>query len=48
MHKYYDFMICGCYLYFTSHSIIEAMHVYACDKRHKCCRYARRILRYSS
>lgn len=33
MPKYYDFMICGYYLYFTSHCIIEAMHVYASDKR---------------
>ena len=28
----YDFMICGYYLYFTSHCIIEAMHVRASDK----------------
>lgn len=33
MPKYYDFMICGYYLYFTSHCIIEAMHVHASDKR---------------
>ena len=26
MPKYYDFMICGYYLYFTSHCIVEAMH----------------------
>lgn len=26
-------MICGYYLYFTSHCIIEAMHVHASDKR---------------
>ena len=32
MPKYYDFMICGYYLYFTSHCIIEAMHVHASDK----------------
>ena len=25
MPKYYDFMICGYYLYFTSHCIVEAM-----------------------
>ena len=33
MPKYYDFMICGYYLYFTSHCIVEAMHVHASDKR---------------
>lgn len=33
MPKYFDFMICGYYLYFTSHCIVEAMHVYASDKR---------------
>lgn len=33
MPKYYDYMICGYYLYFTSHCIIEAMHVHASDKR---------------
>lgn len=33
MPKYFDFMICGYYLYFTSHCIIEAMHVHASDKR---------------
>lgn len=32
MPKYYDFMICGYYLYFTSHCIIEAMHVHASDR----------------
>ena len=32
MPKFYDFMICGYYLYFTSHCIIEAMHVHASDK----------------
>ncbi len=26
-------MICGYYLYFTSHCIIEAMHVHASDRR---------------
>lgn len=29
MPKYYDFKICGYYLYFTSHCIVEAMHVHA-------------------
>lgn len=33
MPKYYDFMICGYYLYFTSHCVIEAMHVHASDRR---------------
>lgn len=32
MPKYYDFMICGYYLYFTSHCIVEAMHVHASDR----------------
>lgn len=33
MPKYYDFKVCGYYLYFTSHCIIEAMYVHASDKR---------------
>ena len=33
MPKYYDFMICGYLLYFTSHCIVEAMHVHASDRR---------------
>ena len=33
MPKYYDFMVCGYYLYFTSHCIIEAMRVHASDRR---------------
>jgi len=33
MPKYYDFLICGYYLYFTSHCVIEAMHVHASDRR---------------
>lgn len=33
MPKYYDLMICGYYLYFTSHCIVEAMHVHASDKQ---------------
>lgn len=32
MPKYYDFMICGYFLYFTSHCVIEAMHVHASDR----------------
>lgn len=35
MPKYYDFMICGYYLYFTSHCIVEAMHVHASDRHLK-------------
>lgn len=33
MPKYYDFMVCGYYLYFTSHCIVEAMHVHASDRK---------------
>lgn len=33
MPKYYDFMVCGYFLYFTSHCIVEAMHVHASDRR---------------
>ncbi len=29
MPKYYDFKICGYYLYFTAHCIIECMRVHA-------------------
>lgn len=31
MPKYYEFKICGYYLYFTSQCIIEAMHVHESD-----------------
>lgn len=31
MPKYYDFKVCGYYLYFTSHCVIECMHVHASD-----------------
>ena len=31
MPKYYDFKVCGYYLYFTSKCIVEAMHVHASD-----------------
>ena len=31
MPKYFNFKICGYYLYFTSHCILEAMHVHASD-----------------
>lgn len=33
MPKYYDFKIFGYYLYFTSHCVIEAMHVHASDAK---------------
>lgn len=33
MPKYYEFKVCGYYLYFTSHCIVEAMHVHASDAK---------------
>lgn len=33
MPKYYDFMVCGYFLYFTAECIVEAMHVHASDRR---------------
>ena len=33
MPKYYDFKICGYYLYFTAHCVVECMHVHASDSR---------------
>lgn len=33
MPKYYEFKVCGYYLYYTSHCIIEAMHVHASDRK---------------
>ena len=33
MPKYYDFMVCGYFLYFTFHCVVEAMHVHASDRR---------------
>lgn len=33
MPKYFDFKVCGYFLYFTSHCIIECMHVHASDSR---------------
>ena len=33
MPKYYDFKICGYYLYFSAHCIIECMHVHASDRK---------------
>lgn len=29
MPKYFDYKVAGYYLYFTSHCVIEAMHVHA-------------------
>lgn len=33
MPKYFDFKVFGYYLYFTSHCIVEAMHVHASDSK---------------
>ena len=33
MPKYYEFMVAGYYLYFTSHCIIKCMHVHASDRK---------------
>ena len=33
MPKYFEFKISGYFLYYTSHCIIEAMHVHASDKK---------------
>lgn len=33
MPKYYEFKVAGYYLYFTSHCIVECMHVHASDSR---------------
>lgn len=33
MPKYYEFKICGYYLYFTSSCVIEAMYVHASDRK---------------
>lgn len=33
MPKYYAYKICGYYLYYTEHCIIEAMHVHASDTK---------------
>lgn len=33
MPKYYDFKVCGYFLYFTAHCIVECMHVHASDSR---------------
>lgn len=33
MPKYSEFKIAGCYLYFTSKCIVEAMHAHASDRK---------------
>lgn len=33
MPKYYEFKVCGYYLYYTTSCIIEAIHVHASDKK---------------
>lgn len=33
MPKHFDFKVCGYFLYFTSHCIIECMNVHASDSR---------------
>lgn len=33
MPKYFNFKVCGYYLYFTSHCIVEGMHVHASDTK---------------
>ena len=31
--KYYEFKVCGYYLYYTASCVIEAMHVHASDRK---------------
>lgn len=33
MPKYYEFMVAGYYLYFTSFCVVECMHVHASDRK---------------
>ena len=33
MPKYYEFKVAGYFLYFTSHCVIECMHVHASDNK---------------
>lgn len=33
MPKYFDFKICGYFLYFTAHCVVECMHVHASDSK---------------
>ena len=32
MTKYFSFKVCGYYLYFTSHCVVECMHAHASDE----------------
>lgn len=33
MPKYFEYKVCGYYLYFTSHCTAEAMHAHASDRK---------------
>jgi len=33
MPKYYEYKVCGYYLYYTSSCVVEAMHVHASDSK---------------
>ena len=33
MPKYYEFKVCGYYLYFTAHCIVECMYAHASDRK---------------
>lgn len=33
MPKYYEFKVCGYFLYFTSHCVVECMHVHASNEQ---------------
>jgi hypothetical protein len=33
MPKYYEFKVCGYYLYYTASCVVEAMHVHASDRK---------------
>ena len=33
MPKYYEYKVCGYYLYYTASCVIEAMHVHASDRK---------------
>ena len=33
MPEYYEFKVCGYYLYYTASCVIEAMHVHASDRK---------------
>lgn len=33
MPKYYEFKVCGYYLYYTVSCVIETMHVHASDRK---------------